>query len=95
MARSAYDPPRLLDRTEVTPCAGVEADLWFASHPVAIERAKTLCQSCPLREECLAEAMERREPWGVWGGELFENGAVIKHKRRPGRPRKNATRLAS
>ncbi|MBR7560709.1 WhiB family transcriptional regulator, partial [Mycobacterium tuberculosis] len=29
-------------------------------------------------------------PWGVWGGEIFERGAVIARKRPRGRPRKNA-----
>ena len=24
--------------------------------------------------ECLAGAIERAEPWGVWGGEIFERG---------------------
>jgi WhiB family redox-sensing transcriptional regulator len=40
-------------------------------------------------EPCLQGALERREPWGVWGGELFANGAVLAHKRRRGRPRKD------
>lgn len=30
---------------------------------------------------CLDGALERREPWGVWGGELFEDGRVIPRKR--------------
>ena len=32
--------------------------------------------------------IERREPWGVWGGELFANGKVLAQKRRRGRPPK-------
>jgi WhiB family redox-sensing transcriptional regulator len=38
---------------------------------------------------CLEGALERREPWGVWGGELFLNGRILAQKRRRGRPRKN------
>ncbi len=37
--------------------------------------------------ECLAGALERREPWGVWGGELFVSGVVVARKRPRGRPR--------
>ena len=37
---------------------------------------------------CLEAAIERREPWGVWGGELFANGKVLAQKRRRGRPPK-------
>ena len=32
------------------------------------ERAKTVCVACPVRTSCLAFALEREEPFGVWGG---------------------------
>ena len=54
-----------------------------------LEAAKALCLGCPVRAECLAGALDRREPWGVWGGELFLQGVVIPRKRPRGRPRKN------
>ncbi|MCW2632758.1 MAG: transcription factor WhiB, partial [Pseudonocardia sp.] len=62
------------------------ADLWFADDPAELERAKSLCEQCPVRAECLAGALRRREPWGVWGGEIFERGTVIARKRPRGRP---------
>ena len=43
----------------------------------------------PARLACLAGALERREPWGVWGGEIFERGTIIARKRPRGRPRKH------
>lgn len=96
MAHSAYDIPRpRSDEHDEVACRGAEADLWFASHPVAVERAKTLCRACPIRLSCLDDATRRREPWGVWGGELFENGEVVVFKRPRGRPRKDAAKLAS
>ena len=51
--------------------------------------AKGHCQSCPVRELCLAGALERREPWGVWGGQVFVHGDVVARKRGRGRPRKD------
>lgn len=30
--------------------------------------AKTICRHCPVRTECLAEALDRGEPDGIWGG---------------------------
>ena len=70
------------------PCRVSDADLWFADTPNELEQAKTMCLSCPARLACLAGAVERREPWGVWGGEIFERGAIVARKRPRGRPRK-------
>jgi WhiB family redox-sensing transcriptional regulator len=71
------------------PCHLSDPDLWFAENPVELERAKALCADCPIRRECLAAALERQEPWGVWGGEILERGTIIARKRPRGRPRKN------
>ncbi len=71
------------------PCREYDAELWFAERPADVEFAKTLCGACPARIECLASALGRAEPWGVWGGELFVNGAIVARKRPRGRPRKN------
>ncbi|NMH97117.1 WhiB family transcriptional regulator [Pseudonocardia sp. K10HN5] len=70
------------------PCRSGDADLWFAESPAELDRAKALCGPCPIRAECLAGALTREEPWGVWGGEIFERGVVIPRKRPRGRPRK-------
>ena len=71
------------------PCRVNDPELWFAESPADVEYAKALCQYCPVRDLCLSGALERREPWGVWGGELFLQGVVIPRKRPRGRPRKN------
>jgi WhiB family transcriptional regulator, redox-sensing transcriptional regulator len=72
------------------PCQSHDPELFFAESPGDVETAKRLCAACPVRQLCLAAAHERREPWGVWGGELFKDGLVIARKRARGRPRKNA-----
>lgn len=71
------------------PCHVGEPDLWFAEEPADLERAKSLCGDCPIRRQCLDLALERAEPWGVWGGEILERGAVLARKRPRGRPRKD------
>ena len=70
------------------PCRVEDPDLWFAENPAVLEQAKELCAGCPARTACLAGALDRAEPWGVWGGEIFERGTVIARKRPRGRPRK-------
>jgi WhiB family redox-sensing transcriptional regulator len=75
-------------RTADMPCRVFDADLWFAEAPADVEKAKALCLDCPVRTACLAGALERAEPWGVWGGELLVAGAVVARKRPRGRPRK-------
>ena len=70
------------------PCTD-DPDLFFAESPVDVECAKVLCRGCPARMACLAGALERREPWGVWGGELFLRGEIVPRKRPRGRPRKD------
>jgi WhiB family redox-sensing transcriptional regulator len=64
--------------------------LFFSEQLDDIARARQFCQDCPVREPCLEAAIRRREPWGVWGGELFANGKVLAQKRNRGRPPKVA-----
>jgi len=86
-APTGFDP--LLSRQPAgLPCQVNDADLWFADLPAELELAKGHCQACPARPGCLDGALRRREPWGVWGGELFERGRVVGRKRLRGRPRK-------
>ncbi|WP_269168893.1 MULTISPECIES: WhiB family transcriptional regulator [unclassified Modestobacter] len=97
-----------LDRTHVStqaparevarrglPCRVQDADLWFAESPAQLEQAKAHCATCPVRSACLAGALDRAEPWGVWGGEIFDHGVVIARKRPRGRPPKVRTEAAA
>ncbi len=65
-----------------------DPDLFFAESPQDVETAKAMCRGCAVRIACLAGALERQEPWGVWGGELFLRGVVVPRKRPRGRPPK-------
>jgi WhiB family redox-sensing transcriptional regulator len=78
------------EKLPALPCHVGDPDLWFAERPVDLERAKVLCADCPIRRQCLDAALERGEPWGVWGGEIFDGGAIVARKRPRGRPRKDA-----
>lgn len=71
------------------PCRVVDPEVFFAERPADVEYAKSLCRDCPVQESCLAGALERHEPWGVWGGQLLIAGQVVARKRPRGRPRKH------
>ena len=68
---------------------GSMTDLFFSDEIPDIIEAKRICAGCPVAGACLDGALERREPWGVWGGQLFVNGRILAQKRKRGRPPKN------
>ncbi len=75
------------DRAFTLPCHNAEPEIFFSDKPEITSYAKTLCAGCPMKKQCLAGAISRKEPCGVWGGQLFEDGQIISAKRLPGRPR--------
>lgn len=81
---------RVQTMSSVVPCQVGDPDLWFSDIAADLEQAKQLCLDCPIRVGCLRAALERREPWGVWGGEILDRGVVIAQKRPRGRPPKSA-----
>ena len=89
--------PQLLIETTIhlraeAACAdgtGRLAELFFSDELHEIAEAKKICTTCPVMAECLEGAVERREPWGVWGGQLLVSGRIVMSKRRRGRPSKH------
>jgi WhiB family transcriptional regulator, redox-sensing transcriptional regulator len=48
-------------------CAQSDPDAWFPDyHPAAA--VLRVCAACPVRPECLGQALADREMHGVWGG---------------------------
>jgi WhiB family transcriptional regulator, redox-sensing transcriptional regulator len=45
-------------------------------------KAKQVCGACPVRTECLAEALDNQIEWGVWGG-MTERERRALLRRRP------------
>ncbi|MEL6891447.1 MAG: WhiB family transcriptional regulator [Actinomycetota bacterium] len=65
---------------------GTLAHLFFSDDDLDVARAKKICSTCLLRESCLEGALERREAYGVWGGQLLIDGEPVRFARRRGRP---------
>lgn len=47
-------------------CRGRQDDLF--PEGADQKRARAVCAGCPVRLECLCEALDNRIEWGVWGG---------------------------
>ena len=62
-------------------CRGTDPDTLFVQG-AAQNRVKTLCSGCPVRLECLADALDNRVEFGVWGG-LTERERRALLRRRP------------
>lgn len=63
-------------------CQGSSSDDLFVTGADQ-HRAKVICGSCSVRTECLAEALDNKIEWGVWGGMTErERRAIL--RRRPG-----------
>lgn len=53
---------------EEASCAESDPEAWFPEKGCSTREAKRICDGCPVRDECLAYALARREKFGIWGG---------------------------
>lgn len=57
-------------------CKGMDPVIFFGpEHAETVkekrdreDEAKAVCNSCPVKEECLEYALDAREAYGIWGG---------------------------
>ena len=84
---TTWTPPRSSSATRAAPTPRSSyTSLFFSEEPLDIARAKAVSAPCIARTQCLAAAIEREEPCGVWGGEIFVDGVPVAEKHRRGRP---------
>jgi WhiB family redox-sensing transcriptional regulator len=62
-------------------CRGQDPDALFVQG-AAQNRAKQICGGCVVRTECLADALDNRIEFGVWGG-MTERERRALLRRRP------------
>ncbi|MEV0993055.1 WhiB family transcriptional regulator [Streptomyces sp. NPDC049949] len=62
-------------------CVTADPDELFVQG-AAQNRAKAVCTGCPVRTECLADALDNRVEFGVWGG-MTERERRALLRRRP------------
>lgn len=62
-------------------CRGSDPDALFVQGKAQRE-AKSVCKDCPVMAECLADALDNRTEFGVWGG-MTERERRALLRRRP------------
>jgi WhiB family transcriptional regulator, redox-sensing transcriptional regulator len=69
------------DWTSQAVCLSGDPDVLF-QRGAAQNLAKLVCRSCPVRTQCLADALDNRVEYGVWGG-MTERERRALLRRRP------------
>jgi WhiB family transcriptional regulator, redox-sensing transcriptional regulator len=63
---SSLDAPA--DWRAAAACREVDVEAFFAVDEASQQEAIAICETCPVRVECLEHAIAAREQYGVWGG---------------------------
>ncbi len=82
------DDPHLEALSRCADDHGALSHLFFSDNDVEIAESKGICRTCGVQQSCLDGAIERAEPYGVWGGQLMRDGVPIARRPRRGRPRR-------
>ncbi|HEY4607498.1 MAG TPA: WhiB family transcriptional regulator [Acidimicrobiia bacterium] len=64
-------------------CAGYNHALFFPvgdADEIAVERARDVCFTCPVTEDCLEYALETNQRAGIWGGTTEEERKSLRRK---------------
>uniref|UniRef100_UPI001295A997 WhiB family transcriptional regulator n=1 Tax=Actinomadura macrotermitis TaxID=2585200 RepID=UPI001295A997 len=70
----------ILDWTARAACRNADPDALFVQG-AAQNRAKLICRGCPVRAECLADALDNRIEFGVWGGMTEQERRALLRRR--------------
>ena len=66
-------------------CRDTDPDLFFpvgttGNALVQIDRAKEVCDQCPVKVDCLDYALETNQDSGIWGGTSEEERRVLRRQ---------------
>ncbi len=67
-------------------CRGVGNDLFFPSRGESTKEAIAVCETCPIKVDCLEYALDAHELHGIWGGTSERQRRRLRRGRAP-RPR--------
>jgi WhiB family redox-sensing transcriptional regulator len=62
-------------------CRDVGGDAWYPEERMRAPIAKSICEGCPVRTQCLEDALERHDQHGIWGGYSVEERREMQRQR--------------
>ena len=62
-----FDMISLFIREEAL-CSQSDPDLWFEERTSLAREAMSICNQCPVMEECRQFAIDNEVDYGIWGG---------------------------
>jgi WhiB family transcriptional regulator, redox-sensing transcriptional regulator len=63
-------------------CRDAPPELFFSSDEHDRQQAVELCSTCPVRTQCLEQALVAGESYGIWGGtDEQERKRLLRHRR--------------
>ena len=65
-------------------CRGLDPEIFYAGseEDAGVERAKQVCNTCVVQQQCLEFALANRESEGIWGGATEKERRRIRRQRR-------------
>lgn len=76
----------LVNWKEYASCKGFNTS-WFypeQNDRTNLYKVRMICESCPVKQNCLDHAIETQETQGIWGGMGHRSRLVYAKKRRQG-----------
>ena len=85
--REGFSSEVLASWRESAACRVLDPELFFPIGETGvaiaeIQRAKAVCDSCPVRQRCLTFALDTHQVYGIWGGYDEEERRILHRQRR-------------
>jgi WhiB family redox-sensing transcriptional regulator len=63
-------------------CRDADPELFFPTSRESIDKAISICASCPVQPECLDYALDAGERFGIWGGVTEKSRRNVRRRMR-------------
>lgn len=63
-------------------CVGYDPELWFPTsrNRYQTRAARLICADCPVKQQCLTDALDNEQTFGIWGGHTADERKLIRRR---------------